>query len=94
MLILLFFINVYKIWYIGKFMEKLVQSIYTLIKVVKQSSDHCGQQTPFTRQYKVQALTNVEKYFIFKNAVPLSQQRGNEFNISSFYVKYVNCKYT
>lgn len=34
MLILLFFMNVYKIWYIGKFMEKLVQSIYTLIKVV------------------------------------------------------------
>lgn len=91
MLIFLFFTNVYKIWCIGNFMDKLGQSTYTLIQ---HSSDHCSQQTPFTRQYKVQALTNVVKYFIFKNAVPLSLQRGNEFNISSFHVKYVKCKYT
>lgn len=69
-------------------------SIYTLIQVVKALSDCFCQQTPFIRQDKVQALTNVVKYLIFKNPVPLSLQRGNEFNISSFYMKYVNCKYT
>lgn len=69
-------------------MDELRQSIYTLIQAVLSLC--CYQLTPFTRQDKGQALTNVVKYFIFKNPVPLSLLRGNEFNISSFYMKYVN----
>lgn len=63
-------------------------------RLLWHSSDCCYQLTLFTRQDKGQALTNVVKYFIFKNPVPLSLVRGNEFNISSFYMKYVNWKYT
>lgn len=95
MLVLLPSTNVCKNWYINCLMSELRQSECThWYKLLDYSYNCYSQLTPLAGQDKGLTLTNVVKYFIFKNPVPLSLLRGNEFNIFCIKRRIVNRKYT